>query len=117
MKMNASMREVNGVTILDLAGRITLGAGSLILRDIVRDLLGKGHKAILLNLAGINYIDSSGVGELVGAYTTARRDGGQLKLVGLTKKVQDLMKMTKLYTVFDVKEDEAAAIRSFKPHS
>ena len=114
MKMETQIREVNGVTILDLAGRITLGAGSLQLRDSIHNLVSQGKKKILLNLAEINYIDSSGVGELVGAFTTIRREGGELKLMRLTKKVQDLMQMTKLYSVFDVKDDEANALASFK---
>src|ERR1700758_812310 len=111
--MKVSTRQVDGVTILDLSGRITLGEGSIVLRDIVRDLLSKGQKLILLNLADVNYIDSSGIGELVSAYTTVRNQGGELKLLNLTKKVHDLLQITKLYTVFDVKEDEANAIASF----
>jgi anti-sigma B factor antagonist len=113
MKMETQTREVNGVTILDLAGRITLGAGSQQLREAIHKLVAEGRKKILLNLAGINYIDSSGVGELVGAFTTVRREGGELKLMRLSKKVHDLMQMTKLYSVFDVKEDEANALASF----
>jgi anti-sigma B factor antagonist len=101
------------VTILDLSGRITLGEGSVQLRDAIRDLLAKGSKLILLNLADVNYIDSSGIGELVSAYTTVRNQGGELKLLNLTKKVHDLLQITKLYTVFDVKDDEASAIASF----
>jgi anti-sigma B factor antagonist len=104
---------VDGVTILDLSGRITLGEGSVQLRDAVRDLLAKGQKNILLNLADVNYIDSSGIGELVSAYTTVRNQGGELKLLNLTKKVHDLLQITKLYTVFDVKDDEASAIASY----
>jgi anti-sigma B factor antagonist len=106
-------RQVDGVTILDLSGRITLGEGSVQLRDAVRDLLSKGSKYILLNLGDVNYIDSSGIGELVSAYTTVRNQGGELKLLNLTKKVHDLLQITKLYTVFDVKDDEATAIASF----
>jgi anti-sigma B factor antagonist len=83
------------------------------LRDAIRDLLSKGSKLILLNLADVNYIDSSGIGELVSAYTTVRNQGGELKLLNLTKKVHDLLQITKLYTVFDVKDDEATAIASF----
>src|SRR6266516_2012296 len=98
--MKSSTRQVNGVTIVDLSGRITLGEGSVILRDTVRDLLSKGHKSILLNLGEVNYIDSSGIGELVSAFTTVRNQGGELNLVNLTKKVHDLLQMTKLYTVF-----------------
>ena len=113
MTMKVSSRQVDGVTILDLSGRITLGEGSVQLRDAVRDLLAKGQKHILLNLGDVNYIDSSGIGELVSAYTTARNQGGELKLLNLTKKVHDLLQITKLYTVFDVKDDEVSAISSF----
>ena len=114
MTMKANSRQVDGVTIVDLSGRITLGEGSVVLRDIVRDIISKGNKKILLNLADVNYIDSSGIGELVSAFTTVRNQGGELKLLNLTKKVHDLLQITKLYTVFDVKDDEAAAIGSFK---
>ena len=113
MSMKVSTRQVDGVTILDLSGRITLGEGSVQLRDAVRELLAKGQKQILLNLGDVNYIDSSGIGELVSAYTTARNQGGELKLLNLTKKVHDLLQITKLYTVFDVKDDEASAVGSF----
>ena len=113
MSMKLNTRQVDGVTILDLSGRITLGEGSVQLRDAVRDLLAKGSKLILLNLGDVNYIDSSGIGELVSAYTTVRNQGGELKLLNLTKKVHDLLQITKLYTVFDVKDDEASAIASF----
>ncbi|HEY6937897.1 MAG TPA: STAS domain-containing protein, partial [Terriglobales bacterium] len=102
MSMKANTRQVNGVMIVDLSGRITLGEGSVILRDTVRDLVGKGNKKILLNLGEVNYIDSSGIGELVSAFTTVRNQGGELKLLNLTKKVHDLLQITKLYTVFDV---------------
>ena len=111
MKVNA--RQVDEVTVLDLSGRITLGEGSVVLRDAVRDLLSKGHKKIIANLADVNYIDSSGIGELVSAFTTVKGQGGELKLLNLTKKVHDLLQITKLYTVFDVKDNEAAAIKSF----
>jgi anti-sigma B factor antagonist len=97
-----------------MSGRITLGEGSVQLRDAVRDLLGKGQKHILLNLGDVTYIDSSGIGELVSAFTTAKNQGGELKLLNLTRKVHDLLQITKLYTVFDVKDDEASAIASFK---
>jgi anti-sigma B factor antagonist len=113
VSMKVSTRHIDGVTILDLSGRITLGEGSVQLRDAIRDLLAKGSKLILLNLADVNYIDSSGIGELVSAYTTVRNQGGELKLLNLTKKVHDLLQITKLYTVFDVKDDEATAIASF----
>ena len=114
MSMKTSTRQVDGVTIVDCSGRITLGEGSVILRDTVRDLLGKGNKKILLNLGDVNYIDSSGIGELVSAYTTVKNQGGELKLLNLTKKVHDLLQIMKLYTVFDVKDDEASAIAAFK---
>jgi anti-sigma B factor antagonist len=107
-------REVDGVTVLDLSGRITLGEGSVQLRDAVRNLLGKGQKNILLNMGDVNYIDSSGLGEMVSAYTTVKNQGAALKLLKLTKKVHDLLQLTKLYTVFDIYDDEAAAIASFK---
>ena len=106
-------RRVDGVTILDLSGRITLGEGSVVLRDQIRDLLGKGEKKLLLNLGDVTYIDSSGIGELVSAFTTVRNQGGELKLLNLTKKVHDLLQITKLYTVFDVKDDEASAVKAF----
>jgi anti-sigma B factor antagonist len=112
--MKISTRQVDGVTIMDCSGRITLGEGSVTLRDTVRELLAKGQKKILLNLAEVNYIDSSGIGELVSAFTTTKNQSGELKLLNLTKKVNDLLQITKLYTVFDVKDDEAAAVKSFK---
>lgn len=114
MTMKANNRQVNGVTIVDMSGRITLGEGSVILRDSIKDLIGKGQKKILLNLGDVSYIDSSGIGELVSAFTSVRNQGGELKLLKLTKKVHDLLQITKLYTVFDIKDDEADAIRSFK---
>ena len=113
MSMKASTRQVDGVTIVDLSGRITLGEGSVVLRDTIKDLLGKGQKKILLNLGDVSYIDSSGIGELVSAFTSVRNQGGELKLLHLTKKVHDLLQITKLYTVFDVKDDEATAISAF----
>jgi len=113
MSMKVSTRQVDGVTILDLSGRITLGEGSVTIRDAVRDLLAKGQSKILLNLADISYIDSSGIGELVSGFTTVTNQGGRLKLVGLTKRVKDLLQITKLYTVFEVYDDEAEAVRSF----
>jgi anti-sigma B factor antagonist len=111
--MKSSSRQIDGVTVLDLSGRITLGEGSVILRDTIRDLIGRGQKRILLNLGDVSYIDSSGIGELVSAFTTVRNQGGELKLLNLTKKVHDLLQITKLYTVFDIKDDEATAIKSF----
>ena len=113
MSVKISTRQVDGVTVLDMSGRITLGEGSVQLRDAVRDLLSKGQKHILLNLGDVTYIDSSGIGELVSAFTTAKNQGGELKLLNLTRKVHDLLQITKLYTVFDVKDDEANAIKAF----
>jgi len=112
--MKASSRQVNGVTVIDLSGRITLGEGSVVLRDTIRDAVAQGNKKILLNLGDVTYIDSSGIGELVSGFTSVRNQGGELKLLNLTKKVHDLLQITKLYTVFDVKDDEATAIASFK---
>ena len=114
MTMKSTNRQVNGVTVVDMSGRITLGEGSVILRETVKDLLAKGHKRILLNLGDVSYIDSSGIGELVSAYTSVRNQGGELKLLKLTKKVHDLLQITKLYTVFDIKDDEATAVQAFK---
>ena len=111
--MKLSTRQVDGVNIVDCSGRITLGEGSVTLRDTVRDLLSKGNKKIILNLAEVNYIDSSGLGHLVSAFTTVRKDGGELKLLKLTNKVHDLMQITRLYTVFDIRDDEAEALKSF----
>ena len=114
MALTIASREVAGVNILDLSGRITLGEGSVQLRDAVRGLIGQGKKKILLNLGDVNYIDSSGLGELVSAFTTAKNQQADVKLLNLTKKVHDLLQLTKLVTVFDIKDDEASAIASFK---
>ena len=113
MSIKTSTRQVGEITVVDLSGRITLGEGSTMLRDNVRDLLGRGQKKILLNLGDVTYIDSSGIGELVSGFTTVTNQGGQLKLLKLTKKVHDLLQITKLYTVFEVHDDEAAAVKSF----
>ncbi|HSK45507.1 MAG TPA: STAS domain-containing protein [Candidatus Binatia bacterium] len=113
MSMKATNRQVDGVAVVDMSGRITLGEGSVVLRDTIRDLIGKGNKKILLNLGDVTYIDSSGIGELVSAFTAVRRENGELKLLNLTKKVHDLLQITKLYTVFDIKDDEATAIKAF----
>jgi anti-sigma B factor antagonist len=112
--LTIASREVDGVVVLYLSGRITLGEGSVQLREAVRGLIGKGKKKILLNMGDVNYIDSSGLGELVSAYTTAKNQQAEVKLLKLTKKVHDLLQLTKLYTVFDIKDDEASAIASFK---
>jgi anti-sigma B factor antagonist len=111
VKLNT--RQVGDVSVIDVAGRITLGEGSSTLRDALRELVGKNHKKILLNLGEVSYIDSSGIGELVSGFTTVTNSGGQLKLLNLNKRVKDLLQITKLYTVFDVHDDEAGAVRSF----
>jgi anti-sigma B factor antagonist len=104
---------VGDVTVIDAAGRITLGEGASAFRDLIRDLSAKGDKKLVLNLSEVSYIDSSGIGELVSGFTTVTNHGGQLKLVGLSKRVKDLLQITKLYTVFEVHDEEAAAISSF----
>jgi anti-sigma B factor antagonist len=113
MQMTTSTRQVGGVTIVDISGRIVLGEESHALRDLVCDLLNRGQKNILLNLGDVNYIDSSGLGDLVSAFARVRKQGGELKLLNLTNKVHDLMQITRLYTVFDVIGDEEAAVKSF----
>jgi len=113
VSVKLSARQVGDVSVVDVAGRITLGEGSSALRDLLREMVGKNQKKILLNLGEVSYIDSSGIGELVSGFTTVTNQGGQLKLLNLTKRVKDLLQITKLYTVFDVHEDEAGAVRSF----
>jgi anti-sigma B factor antagonist len=115
MKMTASTRLVGGVTIVDLSGRIVLGEGSAGLRDMVHNLIKDGNKKILLNLHDIDYVDSSGLGELVNAFTSMRSQGGELKLLNLTKRVRSLLQITKLLTVFDIADDEATSVKSFSP--
>jgi len=112
--MTSSTRQVDGVTIVDLSGRITLGDGSNILRDTVRDLLSKGNKKMVLNLKDVNYVDSSGIGELVKAHTTSKEHGGELKLLNVPKRIHDLLQITKLHTLFDMKDDEAVAVTAFR---
>ena len=113
MSVKLTTRQVGEVTVVDAAGRITLGEGASIFRDTLRDLAGNGKKKLLLNLGEVSYIDSSGIGEMVSGFTTVTNAGGQVKLLNLTKRVKDLLQITKLYTVFEVFEDEAAAVRSF----
>jgi anti-sigma B factor antagonist len=113
--MTASTRFVGGVTIVDLSGRIALGEGSTGLRDLIRNLVKEGIKKILLNLRNVDYIDSSGLGELVSAFTSMRSQGGDLKLLNLTKRVRTLLQITKLLTVFDITDDEATSVKSFSP--
>ena len=111
--MKSKSRESNGVTILDLSGRMTLGEDTILLRETIRDLISQENKMILLNLGDVPYIDSSGIGELVSAFTTVKKAGGELKLLNLTRKVRDVLQITKLYTVFDVYLHEEEAIHTF----
>jgi anti-sigma B factor antagonist len=114
MALQATYRDVGSVTVVDMGGRITLGDGSALLRKTVRQLLDDNRIHILINLADVDYIDSSGIGELVHAYTSVKNREGELKLLHLTKKVRDLLQITRLYTVFEVHTDEASAVRSFQ---
>lgn len=113
MSLKLTSREVNDIVIIDLSGRVTMGEACAAIRDEIHDEAGHGYKKVLLNLADVTYIDSAGLGELTAAYTTVKNRGGSLKLLNLTKRVQDLMQITKLYTVFDVFDDEKKAIASF----
>jgi len=113
--MTASTRHVDGVTIVDLVGRIVVGEGTAGVRDLVLNLIKSGDKKILLNLRDVDYIDSSGLGELVNAFTIMRTGGGQLKLLNLSKRVRALLTITKLLTVFDIADDEATSVKSFSP--
>ena len=113
-ELNISERQAGDVTILDLGGKITIGEGSVALREAIRRLLGEGKNKILLNLGNVGYIDSSGIGELVSSFTTVNRENGQLKLLNLTQKVQDLLAITKLLTVFDTFDEEGDALGSYK---
>lgn len=111
--MNIDTRVVDGVTILDVHGKITIGDGSVEIRNKVRETLDQGNKKILLNLGDVSYVDSSGIGELVSSFTTVTNQGGELKLVNLTKKLQELLAITKLLTVFDCYDDESSALASY----
>lgn len=111
--INISERQAGDVTVLDLEGKVTIGEGSVALRNAIRRLLGEGKNKILLNLGGVGYIDSSGIGELVSSYTAVNKENGTLKLLNLTQKIQDLLAITKLLTVFDVYDSEADALSSF----
>ncbi len=113
MSVKLTTRQVGDVTVIDATGRITLGEGASTFRDLIRDLANKGGKKLLVNLGEVSYIDSSGIGEMVSGFTTVTNHGGQLKLLSLSKRVKDLLQITKLYTVFEVFDDEAAAVRSF----
>lgn len=114
MSMNLNTRRLDDVVILDLSGRITIGEGTLILRSQIHKLLDAGEQKFLLNLADVDYIDSSGLGELVSSFTTVRNKGGQLKLLSLTRRVRDLLQITKLLTVFEAFDNEAEALKTLK---
>jgi len=113
IKMQTATRQVGAVTVVDIVGRITLGEGNVILREIIRDLADNGKKAVVLNLGEVQYMDSSGVGELVKAHTTTRSHGGQLKLANLNKRVHDLLELTRLSTIFDIQKDRVERNKSF----
>jgi anti-sigma B factor antagonist len=112
--LQGTCREVGDIAVVDFSGKITLGEGSSVLRNTIRQLLDRGHRKILLNLADVDYIDSSGIGELVSAYTTVRTASGEMKLLQLTRRVHDILQITRLFTVFDVQSDEDSAVRSFR---
>jgi anti-sigma B factor antagonist len=112
-ELNISDRQAGDITILDLEGKITIGEGSVALRSTIRTLLGEGRNKILLNLGGVGYVDSSGIGELVSSFTAVKKEGGSLKLLNLTQKIQDLLAITKLLTVFDTFDNEGDALSSF----
>jgi anti-sigma B factor antagonist len=113
-ELDLNERQAGDVTILDLSGSVRMGEGAVSLRNSIRGLIEQGNKKILLNLSGVKNIDSSGIGELIANYTTLSRDGGQLKLLNLTDKIQNLLVITKLLTVFDSYDNEAEALNSFK---
>lgn len=114
MALRGTCREVGDVAVIDFSGKITLGEGSSVVRKMVRELVEAGRKKILLDLSDVDYIDSSGIGEMVAAYTAVRSANGELKLVHLTRRVHDILQITRLFTVFDVQADEASALRSFR---
>ncbi|HKS82231.1 MAG TPA: STAS domain-containing protein [Candidatus Acidoferrales bacterium] len=114
MALQGTFREIGEIAIMDFSGKITLGEGSSTLRKTIRELVERGHRKILINLFDVDYIDSSGIGELVSAYTTVRSAGGELKLLNLTRRVHDILQITRLFTVFDVQSEEEVALRSFR---
>jgi len=114
MSMVLNARRLDDVVIMDLSGRITMGEGTLIVREQIKKLLDAGDRKFLLNLSDVDYIDSSGLGELVTSFTTVRNQGGQLKLLNLTRRVQDLLQITKLLTVFEVFDSESEALKTWK---
>ncbi|HWB98881.1 MAG TPA: STAS domain-containing protein [Bryobacteraceae bacterium] len=115
MSCTVEIRQAGDIAVVDLSGRITLGEGSGTVRSTIKDLLAKGKKDILLNLGEVSYIDSAGLGELVGAYASVSSQGGHIKLLNVQKRVQDLLQVTKLYSIFEFFTDERAALASFAP--
>ena len=114
MSIQASTRAVDGIAIVDISGQLRLGEGTGKLRDVVQQLVREGYRKILLNLAGVVHIDSSGIGELMSSYTTLRNQGGELKLMNLNKNVRNLLQITRLFTIFDVHDDQASALKAFQ---
>src|ERR1700722_15297450 len=114
MALQGTTREVQDIVIVDFSGKITLGEGSALLRRTIKEIIERGHKKLLINLEDVDYIDSSGIGELVSAYTTVRNPEGELKLLNLPKRVHDLLQIPRLFTVFDVQSEEEKALRSFR---
>ena len=112
--MEIEERDNGGVMILDLKGKLTIGEGDELLKDKVNSLIQQGHQKLLLNLEGVPYVDSAGLGEIVRTYTTVSRQGGKLKLLNLTKRIEDLLAITKLLTVFETFESEQEAVKSFQ---
>jgi anti-sigma B factor antagonist len=113
-ELNITERQAGDITILDMNGKVTIGEGSIALRTTIRRLLGEGKKKILLNLGSVGYVDSSGIGELVSSFTAVNKESGSLKLLNLTQKIQDLLAITKLLTVFDVFDSESDALSSYE---
>ena len=114
MTMKTASRQMDGVTVVDLSGSITLDEGSAVLRHTVKGLAQQGSRRIVLNLGGVTGMDSTGIGELISAYTSVRNAGGELKLLNLTREVHELLRITKLCTVFDIVDDETAAVTAFQ---
>jgi len=113
LRFQGTCRETSGVAVVDFSGQITLGESSATLRRMIREIVELGHRKILLNLADVDYIDSAGIGELVSAFTSVRSAHGDLKLMNLSRRLRDIIQITRLYTIFDVQTDEKAALRSF----
>jgi len=114
VNLKTTTRQVDGIAVVDVSGRIILGEETKLLRETIQRLIGAGQNDIILDLGEVSFIDSAGIGELVSAFTSVRNRGGELKLLKLTRRVRDVLQITKLYTVFDIRDDEAAAIKSFQ---